>query len=153
MKKHILVSFFVMGILFLLLVSCSDTTQQKAEKVEAAKIELQEAQHNLSKAKQDSADEYTAFKNAADAKLAANDKIIADLNIKMKSDRAAIRQQYQKDINTMLEKNKSLQDKVDNYKKTSSDDWASFKLSFNKDMDALGKSISGIANKNIKENK
>lgn len=134
------------------LLSCSDTTQQKAEKVEDAKVQLQDAKQNLSQARQDSANNYAVFKTAADAQLAANGKTIADLKVKMINDRAEIREKYQKELDAMNDENQFLKDKMDNYKEISSVKWASFKLGFNQDMDALGKSISGLANRNMNKN-
>ncbi len=152
MKKSFLSLLLISGIFTSVLFSCSDTTQQKAEKVEAAKVQLQDAKQNLSQARQDSVNDYAAFKTVADAQLAANDKMIADLKVKMNSDRAAIREKYQKQLSEINAKNELLKDKMNNYKETTSDQWASFKLGFNQDMDALGKSISGLANRNMNKN-
>lgn len=113
---------------------------------------MQDAKQNLSQARQDSANNYAVFKTAADAQLAANGKTIADLKVKMINDRAEIREKYQKELDAMNDENQFLKDKMDNYKEISSVKWASFKLGFNQDMDALGKSISGLANRNMNKN-
>lgn len=47
--------------------------------------------------------------------------MIADLKVKMNSDRAAIREKYQKQLDAINDKNQSLKDKMDNYKETTSD--------------------------------
>lgn len=51
MKKSVLSILLISGAFASVLISCSDTTQQKAEKVEDAKVQLQDAKQNLSQAR------------------------------------------------------------------------------------------------------
>jgi len=47
-------------------------------------------------------------------------------------------------------KNTELKLKIENYKQGASQKWELFKVDFNNDLDQLGKSISKMANNNLK---
>ena len=57
---------------------------------------------------------------------------------------------YYKQLENLQLKNTELKLKIENYKQGASQKWELFKVDFNNDLDQLGKSISKMANNNLK---
>lgn len=57
---------------------------------------------------------------------------------------------YQRNIDTIEQKNKNLKIKMDSYKNDVDSDWQSFKREFSHDMDELGKSLKDFTVNNKK---
>ena len=93
----------------------------------------------------DSTNEYDRFKAESEAKLIANDVKIAALKDQLKTDKKEIRTKYEKQLTELEQKNAKLKSNIAEYKETDKSNWEKFKVSFNEDLDALGKAISGIA--------
>jgi septal ring factor EnvC (AmiA/AmiB activator) len=139
MKTTILKMTFLGAITAAAMTSCNNSPDQK----------VVEAKQELNQARLDSSADYIKFKEEADMKLKENDRKIADLKEKLKKERKETREKYDKQIEELDQKNTTLKTRVKEYKKEEDKTrWESFKDSFNKDMDDLGKSISRTAEKN-----
>ena len=132
------------GIVILGIAGCN-SPKQKAEKLENAEENVIEAQQELNEAVIDSTNEYDRFKAESEAKLIANDVKIAALKDHLKTDKKEIRTKYEKQLTELEQKNAKLKSNIAEYKETDKSNWEKFKVSFNEDLDALGKAISGIA--------
>ena len=132
------------GIVILGIAGCN-SPKQKAEKLENAEENVIEAQQELNEAVIDSTNEYDRFKAESEAKLIANDVKIAALKDQLKADKKEIRTKYEKQLTELEQKNAKLKSNIAEYKETDKSSWEKFKVSFNEDLDALGKAISGIA--------
>ena len=122
-----------------------NSPKQKAEKLENAEENVIEAQQELNEAVIDSTNEYDRFKAESEAKLIANDVKIAALKDQLKTDKKEIRTKYEKQLTELEQKNAKLKSNIAEYKETDKSNWEKFKVSFNEDLDALGKAISGMA--------
>ena len=132
------------GIVILGIAGCN-SQKQKAEKLENAEENVIEAQQELNEAVIDSTNEYDRFKAESEAKLIANDVKIAALKDQLKTDKKEIRTKYEKQLTELEQKNAKLKSNIAEYKETDKSNWEKFKVSFNEDLDALGKAISGMA--------
>lgn len=132
------------GIVILGIAGCN-SPKQKAEKLENAEENVIEAQQELNEAVIDSTNEYDRFKAESEAKLIANDVKIAALKDQLKTDKKEIRTKYEKQLTELEQKNAKLKSNIAEYKETDKSNWEKFKVSFNEDLDALGKAISGMA--------
>jgi hypothetical protein len=151
MKKTVLKMMLLSTIALIMFTSCSNNSpENKAEKVEEAKSNVVDATIDLNKAIQDSINEYNKFKNEFEMKIKDNEMQIAALKEKVKLEKAEIRMEQEKELDELAEKNAKLKKDFANYKETGKDKWEAFKLSFNKGMDEVGKSISSMAKRNMR---
>ena len=149
MKKSILKITFLGLIVAATITSCNSSS----EKVENAKADVVDANVNLNKAIQDSINEYKKFKTASEMRIDENEKKIAELKEQIKAEKAETRSMKESLLTELAIKNAKLKANIAEYKETGKDKWDAFKLSFNKDLDEVGKSISTMAETNIKNNK
>ena len=133
----------------IVMISCNNSPEKKAEKVEDAKEAVVNATNDLDKARQDSADEYNQYKTASESRIRENDSLLVVLKARIKEEKKDARTAYEKEVNTLEEKNEKLKKQINEYKESDKSKWESFKLSFNQEMDELGKSISALAHKNM----
>lgn len=137
MKKTIYyaaISVILAGGLF---TSCKTGTK----KVEDAKENVQEANKELKAAQQELNAEYPAFKIEAEAKIAANEIRIAELQKKLNKPGVGLLDEGRKKrIEELQQKNANLRNMLVVYEKENSD-WETFKREFNHDMDGLGEAI------------
>ena len=150
MKTTILTMTFLALLATAGLTGCNFTTEQKAETLEDAKANMEEASADLDQARRDAA-EYANYKVETEIKLKSNDLLIADRKDKMKADRQETSARYAKSVDSLDAQNSRLRNNMKTYRSAGKENWEKFKLSFNKEMDALGKSISQLAEKNMKK--
>lgn len=129
---------------------CNFTTEQKAETLEDAKTNLEEARADLDQARKDSAD-YANYKVESEIKLKSNDLLIADMKDRMKVVQQDTRDRYIKSLDSLEEQNSRLRNNIKTYNSAGKENWEKFKQGFNQELDALGKSISQLAEKNMKK--
>jgi|JI9StandDraft_2_1071091.scaffolds.fasta_scaffold222298_2 outer membrane murein-binding lipoprotein Lpp len=129
--------------------------QSAAKKEQLATDKVMIAQENLesieNQTEKDSiqlahSDEWKAFKMASLEKIQSNDKLIANLRIKMKTSDQKMDAVYKTEINTLEQKNNELKARMTTYE-TNRTDWILFKTEFNKDMDGLGSAINDFGKK------
>lgn len=121
-----------------------------AEKVSDAKEEVQEAQQDLNEANQNYAEQYSKFKIETDAKISANDQMIADLKTYSNAKKKEAKMEYDNAIMEMEQKNNEMKAKMENYKEEGNDNWNAFKEEFNHDMNEIGESLKSLTEKNTK---
>lgn len=135
------------------IVGCNSITankKQEEEKAEEAKYVHALALEEAEKMKIDSV-EYAIYCEESEMKLAENDRKIESLKSTIKAESKSIRITTENALNDAKVKNKQLKIKLNDFQKGVKSDWESFKLDFNKDLDELGKSISAMAEKNMKK--
>jgi membrane-associated HD superfamily phosphohydrolase len=129
--------------------ACNNSTERKAEKVEDAKEDVIKATDALDKAREDSASDYLAYKEASEKQINKNNEKILELKAKIKEEKAELRNKNQEALAELDQKNAKLKQRMQDYKASDKASWEAFKLGFNQDMDALGKSLSAMAQKNM----
>jgi len=154
MKKSILTLAIAIFVIGTILTSCRQNTEKEQaaqDSVDSAKVAVDEAQEDLDEAKRAAtAEEWQEFKDATNVKIEENNAKIAELKLKIKKTGKDIDKAYQKNIDTIEQKNKRLKEKLDSYKNDVNSDWESFKREFNHDMDELGQSLKDFTVNNKK---
>ena len=124
--------------------SCTNSPQEKVKQVEEAKENVVIATDNLNKAIIDSTNEDRKFREASEARITENERRISELKEDIKKEKREYRSARKMQLDEMEVQNKNLKARMQEFKEGSRDAWESFKVGFNKDMDALGKAISSI---------
>lgn len=154
MKKSILPLVIAAFLIGSIVTSCKPNTEKEQaaqDNVDSAKVAVTEAEDDLDEAKRvATAEEWQEFKDATNVKIEENNAKITELKLKIKKTGKDIDKAYQKNIDTIEQKNKNLKAKMDSYKNDVNSDWQSFKREFNHDMDELGQSLKNftVNNKN-----
>jgi F0F1-type ATP synthase membrane subunit b/b' len=154
MKKSIFTLAVATIMIGSMVTSCKPNTekeQEAQESVDSAKVAVTEAEDDLDEAKRAAtAEEWQAFKDATNTKIEENNAKIAELKLKIKKTGKDIDKEYQRNIDTIEQKNKNLKIKIDSYKNDVNSDWNSFKRELDHDVDELGKSLKDftVNNKN-----
>ena len=124
----------------------------QAQKDEAARTKVENARKDLNEAKVEAqvvaqktatAEEWRLFKNESEIKIKDNEVRIAELKVQLNKPGTILDPLYVKRIDTLEEQNKGMRNRITVYEKNQSD-WESFKREFNRDMDALGKSLKDV---------
>ena len=151
MKKTLLKMMLLSTIALITITSCNNNSpEKKAEQLEQAKDKVVDARNDLNKAIEDSINDYNKFKNEFEIKIKDNEMQIAALLERIKLEKAETRMRQEKELAALTAKNEIMRNEITAYKETSKDNWEAFKLSYNKRMDELGKSISAQAKINMK---
>ena len=154
MKKSILTLAIATFMIGSMVASCKPNTEKEQaaqDSVDSAKVAVTDAENDLDEAKRGAtAEEWQAFKDSTNVKIEENNAKIAELKLKIKKTGKDIDKAYQRNIDTIEQKNKNLKAKMDSYKNDVNSDWQSFKREFNHDMDELGQSLKDftVNNKN-----
>jgi hypothetical protein len=127
--------------------ACTNSTKNETEDLKDAKENVVDAEINLEKAKKDSVEEYNKYKTVVLFTLTENEKKIAELKEKRKSESATARAKYLKELDALEQKNDLLKSKMNMYNNGAKDKWEAFKKGFNQEVDDLGKAISALATK------
>lgn len=138
----------IAGILF---ASCNNSPKEKKEDLNDLNEEVVDAKEDLVTATLDSITEFNKYKKSIEKKLQENERVIADLKENDNSKTKSEEELYFKKLDKLELKNAELKSKIDNYKEGPEQKWELFKVDFNKDMDDLGKSISNMAERNMKK--
>jgi hypothetical protein len=129
--------------------ACDTSTEKKEENVENAKEKVIIATDALDKARADSANEYQLYKEASDKKISENNDKILALKEQIRLEKTEMKIKHEKALDELDQKNATLKLRMQQYKQADKNSWEAFKLSFNKDLDDLGKSISSLAQRNM----
>ena len=151
MKKAIVKLAAITFGISLFLVSCNKSPASKENDVQDAKEDLVEAKQDLNEAQQDSINDFNTFKETIDLKIAENKKTIQELKSKNNKKGKSERQAAEIEINKLEKRNTELELRIQNYEQGSAEKWTLFKAEVNKEMDELGKSISSMAQRNMKK--
>ena len=94
--------------------------------------------------------EWQTFKTEQEARIAANDLIIADYKARMTNSRGNLLAAYDKKVEELEFKNKEMKTKLDNYTDEGKDSWEKFKSEFNRDISELGEALKNFGVHNNK---
>jgi hypothetical protein len=150
MNKHFVNMTLLICIATAVITSCNFSTEQKAETLEKAKANVEEASQDLDIARADSA-EYANYKIESEKKLRENELLIADMKDRMKSERKENRVKYKMQLDSLDMQNSQLRNNMHQYSSQGKENWEKFKKGFNKELDALGKAISQLAERNMRK--
>lgn len=132
-------------------VSCNYSPKEKEDDLNDAKTEVINAKADLAQAKYDSIKDYTTYKESITKKLVENEKVITELKSKINSSDKATNDLYWQQLDKLEKRNAELKHKIEDYKQGPQQQWELFKVDFNKNIDDLGKSISNMAERNMKK--
>jgi predicted small secreted protein len=153
MKTNILKLAFV-GLLAFAVLGCNNATENKEEiaeeKMKEEEINTMEIDQDRKQSSLDSA-EYALYREESETRLMVNERKIAHMKEEARSEKKDLRLKYEKALDELHQKNTTMKTRIREYKKDIKNDWDSFKLGFNKDIDELGKAISAMAEKNMKK--
>ena len=76
--------------------------------------------------------------------------MIADFKSRIANEKKAVKDEYNKKIAELEQKNADTQKKLNEYKADSKEKWEMFKSEFNRDMDELGNALGNLTVKNNK---
>lgn len=154
MKKSILTLVVIACLAGTSLISCKPSTKEEKEsqeKVVEAKENVQDAKDSLRVAKKAATDEeWKSFKKQADSIVTDNEAQIAELKLRMKKTGKSLDAKYQKNIETLEQKNQDIKLKIDTYQNDANSDWQSFKREFKHDLDGMGKAFKDLTVDNNK---
>lgn len=147
MKNSILplVSFFFIGVSFLM--SCSNS----ADRVDDAKQDVVKADSNLVVAQEEFLADVENYRRTTSEKVAENEKNIAEFKARVEQDKKIAKADYNLKIAELEQKNNDLRMKMENYRADSKEQWESFKIEFNHDMDEVGKAFKDLTVNNVKK--
>jgi septal ring factor EnvC (AmiA/AmiB activator) len=143
MKKTILTAAFLTSIL---LTSCSTP----AEKVVKAGENVTEANKDLDKATKEYEADIEACRKQTAEKIEANNKSIADFNVRIEHEKKEVKAEYHKKMAELEQKNSDMKKKMDDYKADGKENWEKFKTGFNSEMEALGVEFKELTTKKTK---
>ena len=146
MKKSIFTIALTTIIAGTLITSCNSST----EKVEDAAVKVDQAAEDLTKAKEAFDAEYTKFKSESEQRMLDNDNQISELKASKEKMKKEAKEDYDKAIADLEQKNSNMRIKMNEYKEEGNDKWESFKREFNHDMDELGQSLKDLTKNNTK---
>jgi septal ring factor EnvC (AmiA/AmiB activator) len=121
-----------------------------AENLIIAKDKSVEANTNLEQANEEYEAEINQFKFEMAEKIEANDKSIADFKARIAQQKTEAKEDYQKKIAELEQKNTDNKKRMDDYKASGKENWAKFKSEFTRDMEELGNAFSDLAVNNVK---
>ncbi|HSQ47906.1 MAG TPA: hypothetical protein VLM44_13425 [Lutibacter sp.] len=115
-----------------------------AEKVEKAEDKSIKADEDYNSAKEEYLADIENFKKETNAKIDANNQLIADFKVKIASSKKDAQVYYQEQITILEQKNIAMKQKMDAYQESGKDNWETFKTEFNKDMNDLGEAFKNF---------
>jgi len=146
MKKAFLVlaaSVFITGAF---LTSCNSPSK----KVENAEDNVKEANQDLDKANAEYLADIESYRKEAADKIAANNRSIAEFNVRIENEKKDAKADYKKKIAALEQKNSDMKKKMDEYKAEGKDKWEAFKIEFNHDLEEIGKAFKDLTVKNVR---
>jgi predicted HicB family RNase H-like nuclease len=141
MKTGIFILVFIGFMTAVLITGCGKTSEQE---VEGAKENFEGVKQDLKDAKTAYLEEWQAFKKEAEKKISANQMRIDAFKTKMEKTGAKVKGKYDNEVAILEQKNQNLKNKLDEYKDDGQSKWKEFKTNFNKDMDAIGKTMTDL---------
>lgn len=129
--------------MFIVSTDCKSALSGQEDVIDA-KVALQQS-------KLDSINDYNTFKNSIELKIDENQKQINEIAIKVDRSNDKNRAANVKELAKLEEKNEELKAKLNEYdQQGTAEKWELFKVEVNNDIDELGKSISNMAERNMK---
>jgi hypothetical protein len=98
----------------------------------------------LKEAESDYAREWEQFRNEQSARIASNEKEIADYRVRIQKDKAEVRAKKEQRLAELERENNELRVKIDTYKDNDHNNWHQFKSEFKQSMDHLGQGFKEL---------
>ena len=150
MKKRTYRIVLLIALTSFLVAGCNLTTGQKAETGGSEKPDFEESSLEPEVAHSDSA-EYANYKIESEMKLRGNELLIADMKDKLNPVKNESTVKFEKQLDSLDMQNTLLRNNMQMYSAKGKTKWESFKKGFNEKLDALEKSITRLAESNMKK--
>lgn len=139
MKKIFLKITCIGFISMFALTSCGNTSE---EKIEDAQEDVADAEQELREAETQLKIDYDNYKLETEKELLENEQRIEELRLEIKKEKvAATRAKREKELEELESRNETLRQKFQNFKYNAREDWETFKIDFNNEMQELNQSI------------
>ena len=112
--------------------NANDKVDAANDKVDAAKDQVELAQQELNQAIKDS---IRLFKEAAEAKIQANEQNIAEFKVRIAKENNEVRIRDERKLADLEQQNREMRQNLANFKEAQRDQWLSFREKFNRDME------------------
>jgi hypothetical protein len=150
MNRHFVKMTYLVYVATAFVTSCSLSTEQNAKTFKNAKALVKKASQDKDITCTDST-EYANYKIEAEKKLRENELLIADMKDRMKSESKENRVKFKKQLDSLDLQNSQLRNVMISYSSEGKENRERFKKEFNTELDALGKAISQLAERNMKK--
>lgn len=133
-------STFIAGLALItgsVLTSCTSS----ADAVIEAEKNVTEANQELEDANEAYLADILMYRAETQRKVEANNKSIAEFNVRIANEKKQAKEDYQKQIAELNQKNTDMELRMENYQADGLTNWEKFKYDFNRDMDALTQSF------------
>ncbi len=153
MKKSILTFAIATFLVGAMLTSCGTPAQKVAdaqEDVADAKEDVVDAKENLAEAKEEYLTDVENYRKETAYRIDANNQSIAEFRARIANEKKIAKADYEEKILRLEQKNTDIKKRLDDYQVEGKDNWQTFKLEFNRDMDELGKALKDLTVKNNK---
>lgn len=145
MKTRKIYVLFIISIVIMGMISCTNSPEKKAEVLENAKENVVVAEQDYNAAVNDSIDEYIRYKTETEAKLVENELKIAALKRELKAEKNEVRTKYEKQLTELEQKNAALKVNVSEYNDKDVSKWEKFKKLMDQDIEEIKVAISKMA--------
>ncbi len=112
--------------------NANDKVDAANEKVDAAKDQVEQAQQELNQAIKDS---IRQFKEAAEAKIQANEQNIAEFKVRIAKENNEVRVRDERKLADLEQQNREMKQNLAGFNEAQRDQWFSFREKFNRDME------------------
>lgn len=121
-----------------------------AQKLENAEEEVTAANKKLETANEEYLADLKNYRLATAERIAENDESIARFKLRIANEKKETRDEYNKKIIALEQKNSDNKKRLDDYKTEGKANWEIFKTEFSRDMDELGTAIRNLTTNNTK---
>lgn len=121
-----------------------------AQKLENAREDAAAANKKLETANEEYLADLKSYRQATAERIAANDESIARFKLRIANEKKETRDEYNKKIIALEQKNSDNKKRLDDYKTEGKANWEIFKTEFSRDMDELGTAIRNLTTNNTK---
>ena len=144
------VSLLILAIATFITIAILTSCNSPEKKVENAQENVEDAKDDLAKANQEYMDDIENYKNQTAIQLEQNDKELAEFRLKVQNEKNEAKAEYNKKIEAMEEKNRTMKQKMADYKADGKENWNSFKTEFSHDMDEIAQAFKDLRVNNVK---
>jgi hypothetical protein len=150
-KTQLVFKFTSFAAALVVLGACNSAGESKTpmDNTDTAKM-LEETRIELEDAENDYAIKYEAFRIESEKKMAENDLYIENLKLTAKKSDRLHQEELDQKVAELETKNRTMKEKMRDYKDEGKEKWASFKEEFNHDMDELGLALKDLTKNNVK---
>lgn len=152
-KSNIFKITLLPTLLIAIIIGFKNAPKPVTKTVEAAKAKSFELSHLGPKQNPlDSIIEYLEYKGEVVKKIRQNGRKIANLKEKINVGEMGIENDYRKPLDELEQRNLNLSSRIQQYKEGDPQNWETFRHQFNKDINAIDKTISLIADISYSKN-